>query len=60
MYPSYKTAVQVVLNLPDTLSPEMFVCVGYAAPKPQGGMSAYEKVTTWRDLTYWDRFEDEG
>lgn len=52
-----RSAVRVVLNLPDNLSPEMFVCVGYAAPKPQGGMRAYEKVT-WRDLTYWDRFED--
>jgi nitroreductase len=53
-----KTAVKVVLNLPENLSPEMFVCVGYAAPQPRGGMRAYEKVT-WRDLTYWDRFEDQ-
>lgn len=52
-----RSAVQVVLNLPETLSPEMFVCLGYAALQPQGGMRGYEKVT-WRDLTYWDRFED--
>ncbi len=53
-----QSAVQVVLNLPDNLTPEMFVCVGYAAPRPQGGMRGYEKVT-WRDLTYWERFEDQ-
>ena len=54
-----REAVRVVLNLPENLSAEMFVCVGYAAPRPQGGMRAYEKVS-WRDLTYWDRFEDKG
>lgn len=53
-----QSAVSIVLNLPDTLTPEMFVCIGYAEPHKQTGMRGYEKVT-WQDLTYWERFEDQ-
>ena len=51
-----QAAVQVILNMPDHLTPEMFICVGHAAPKKQQGMKARKK-TTWQDLTYWERFE---
>ena len=51
-----QAAVQVILNMPDHLTPEMFLCIGHAAPKKQQGMKSRKK-TTWQDLTYWERFE---
>lgn len=50
-------AVKVILNMPDHLSPQMFVCLGHAAPRKQTGMRAHKK-TTWQDLTDWERYED--
>ncbi len=51
-----QTAVQVILNMPEHLSPEMFICVGHPAPKKQSSMKPSKK-TTWQDLTYWERFD---
>ena len=51
-----QAAVQVILNMPDHLTPEMFICVGHAAPQRQRGMRAHKR-TVWQDLTYWERFE---
>jgi nitroreductase len=51
-----QAAVQVILNMPEQLSPEMFICVGHAAPGKKQGMKSRKK-TTWQDLTYWERFE---
>jgi nitroreductase len=51
-----QAAVQVILNMPDHMTPEMFICIGHAAPKKERGMKAGKK-TTWQDLTYWERFE---
>ena len=53
-----KEAVKVILNLPQSYSPEMCICIG-----PQGGACAREgmrawKKITWRDLTHWERFEN--
>jgi nitroreductase len=50
-------AVRVILNLPQHLSPEVIICIGYAAPKKQLPMRAKKKVT-WQSLTDWERFED--
>ena len=50
-----KEAIKVILNLPESYSPEMFICIGHAAPKKQSGMRAWKK-TTWQDLTHWERF----
>jgi nitroreductase len=52
-----KEAVRVILNLPKNLSPEIIVCIGYAAPRKQLPMRAKKKVT-WQSLTNWERFED--
>ena len=52
-----KAAVQVILNLPLNLSPEMLLCIGYAAPKRQLPMRPKKKVT-WQSLTYWERQRD--
>ena len=50
-----QTAVSAVLNLPEGWSPEMFVCLGHAAPVQPVGMRARGTVT-WRTLTRWERF----
>ncbi|MCY3778713.1 MAG: nitroreductase family protein [Chloroflexi bacterium] len=52
-----KEAVKVILNLPETYSPEMFICIGHKAPTARPGMKPWKK-TTWRDLTHWERFPE--
>lgn len=52
-----KEAIKVILNLPDSYSPEMFICIGHKAEGARRGMRAWKKIT-WRDLTHWERFED--
>ncbi len=51
-----KEAVKVILNLPASYSPEMFICIGHKAPTTRGGMRAWQRIT-WRDLTHWERFD---
>jgi len=50
-----QAAVSAGLNLPDGLSPEMFVCLGHAAPVQPAGMRPRGTVT-WQSLTQWERF----
>lgn len=50
-----QAAVSAVLNLPDTLSPELFVCLGYPASVQPPAMRARTPVT-WQGLTDWERF----
>ncbi len=50
-----KAAVSVVLNLPAHLSPEMFICLGYAAPGGPPPMRPVGKLN-WQSLTDWERF----
>jgi nitroreductase len=50
-----QAAVSEVLNLPEHLSPEMFVCLGYAAPVQPPAMRPRSAIT-WRNLTDWERF----
>jgi len=50
-----QAAVSALLNLPDGLSPEMLVCLGYAAAVQPAAMPARGKVT-WQSLTQWERF----
>lgn len=53
-----KEAVRIILNLPPNLSPEMLICIGYAAPpgKSQLPMRKKKKVT-WQSLTHWERYK---
>ena len=51
-----KEAVKVVLNLPESYSPEMFICIGHKAETARSGMRAWKKIS-WRDLTHWERFD---
>jgi nitroreductase len=50
-----QAAVREVLNLPAGLSPEMFVCLGYAAAAQPPAIRARAPVT-WQSLTSWGRF----
>lgn len=52
-----KEAVRVILNLPSNLTPEIMICIGYAAPKSQNPMRPKKKVT-WQSLTDWERYGD--
>jgi nitroreductase len=54
-----QAAVAEVLNLPDDLSPELIVCLGYAAPAQPAPMRARSPVT-WQSLTDWERFPARG
>ncbi len=53
------TAVSRILNLPDTLVPQMFICLGHAAPGVQFNVRPWQRIT-WRDLTFYDRFPSEA
>lgn len=50
-----QAAVSAVLNVPEGLGPEMFVCLGHAAPTQPAGMPTRGRVT-WQSLTQWERF----
>ncbi len=53
-----KEAIKVILNLPGSYSPEMFICIGHKAEVARAGMRGWKKIT-WRDLTHWERFDNE-
>ena len=50
-----QAAVKIILNLPETWSPEMFICVGHKAATARRGMQAWQKIS-WRDLSRFERF----
>jgi nitroreductase len=50
-----QAAVRVILNLPERLNPELFVCLGHAEPAQPLAMRARTPVT-WHSLTDWERF----
>ena len=53
-----KEALRVILNLPANLTPEIEVCIGYAAPKSKKQLPMINKKRViWKDLTYWERFD---
>lgn len=52
-----KKAVRVILNLPSKLSPEMIICIGYAAPKSKSQLPMRpKKKVIWQNLTDWERY----
>jgi nitroreductase len=53
-----KEALRVILNLPSNLTPEIEVCIGYAAPKGKSQLPMINKKrVTLQDLTFWERFD---
>ena len=53
-----KEAVRVILNLPDSYTAEMFICIGHPSVNAQPGMRAWKRVV-WQDLVHWERFESD-
>ena len=49
-----KEGVQVVLNLPQQLSPEMFVCLGH--PNTSVAEKRTRRKLSWQNITDWERF----
>ena len=50
-------ALREILNIPDNLTPELEVCIGYSAPRGKAQLPMINKnPTTWQDLTFWERF----
>jgi nitroreductase len=50
-----RAAVAAILNCPEGLSPEMFICLGYAAPEQPSAIRPRSPVT-WQSLSHWERF----
>src|SRR5438876_5748304 len=50
-----RAAVGAILNLPEDLSPEMFICLGYAAALQPSAIRPRSPVT-WQSLSHWERF----
>ena len=51
-----KAGVRVILNLPDRLSPEVIVTLGYRGEGAGLVMASGRGRTTWQSLTDWGRF----
>ena len=53
-----KEAIRMILNIPSNLTPEVEVCIGYAAPKGKSQLPMRVKsIVSWEDLTFWERFD---
>ena len=50
-----RAAACAVLNLPEGYSPEMFVCLGFAAARQPPAIRPRTPVT-WQSLSHWERF----
>ncbi len=51
-----KAAIREVLNMPERLSPEMMLCLGWPIAGAQRSSGQWRRVR-WEDLTFWERFE---
>jgi nitroreductase len=52
-----KEALRELLNIPEHITPELEVSLGYAAPKKSQLPMVNKKRTTWQDLTIWEKFD---
>jgi nitroreductase len=54
-----EAAIRIVLNLPQYLSPEVIICIGYPAPPEKSQLPMLpKKRVTWQSLTYWERIRE--
>lgn len=51
-----KAAVSVLTDLPESISPELLICLGYRSEKQIGGNVKPSKSVRWKDITYWDQY----
>ena len=52
-----KAGLQVLLDLPDWLSPELIICLGHPAKDGRKGRVKPAKVLHWQELTYWEKYD---
>ena len=52
-----KEALRELLDIPEHITPEIEISLGYNAPKKSQLPMINKKRTTWRDLTYWEKFD---
>lgn len=55
-----KAGVQVLLNLPRWLSPEVIVCLGHPLPKSEEPHVKPPRVIHWKELTYWEQYDGQA
>jgi nitroreductase len=54
-----KEAIRVILNIPSNITPELMLCIGYAAPPGDKQLPMRRKKRiTWETLTHWEGFKD--
>lgn len=50
--------VSVLLRLPETVTPELMICLGYPAPEPRVMRAGASTVLKAADLCYWNNYAD--
>lgn len=51
-----KAGLQVLLDLPDWLSPDLIVCLGHPAQDGRKGRVKPARALHWQELTYWETY----
>lgn len=51
-----QAAVRVILEMPEWLSPDLIICLGYPGAEKLGGNVKPPKRLHWQDLTYWEYY----
>lgn len=52
--------LKVFLGLPDWLSPEIIICLGYPAQDARSKRVRPPKSLDWRELTFWEQYQTMG
>jgi len=54
-----QAAIRVFLDMPEWLSPDLIICLGYPSDQKRGGNVKPPKPLHWQDLTYWEKYTAE-
>jgi len=55
-----RSGVQVLLHLPDDVTPELMICLGYAAPAMRVMRAGASTLVNVAELTFWNRYDQQG
>lgn len=55
-----RAALRVITRLPERISPELLICLGYRSNTQIGGNVKPRKPIRWQDITYWDQYIPEA
>src|SRR5262245_5447748 len=55
-----RSGLQVLLHLPDYVTPELMTCLGYAAPAMRVMRAGASTLVRVADLTFWNRYDQQG